>query len=267
MSKTPYPLNRDLQYFLAVYSAGTVSAGAELLGIDQGNLSRSLKRLEKNAQFKLFHRHHKGLLPTEQAKRLADSLKAMNEIWTQVKRDQPSPRTIKFGFHTSLGRTYFPGLLVQLEQLIDEVSFQVSLSRSSEITKMVMERQLDLGVVVNVVKSKDLVIRNYSEENIELVSRADNEKNQTYLINPEMLFSGRIIQGMAFDRVIEISDYELIAEICSRDLRFTGLVPSGVRMRYPQLKVRRVEREKIKVSLVTYPGSVIAPLLKKLKVP
>lgn len=57
--------SRQLEYFLAVFEAGSFRKAAETAGVTQPALTRSLKGLEEQLQVLLFERRSSGVLPTE----------------------------------------------------------------------------------------------------------------------------------------------------------------------------------------------------------
>lgn len=61
---------RQLQYFVAVYEAGTISAAARACAVAQPSLSKALQQLEDELQVQLFSRQSRGVTPTEDGERL-----------------------------------------------------------------------------------------------------------------------------------------------------------------------------------------------------
>ena len=52
---------RQIEIFYAVYSAGSISKAAELLGVSQPAVSKVLRHTEDSLGFPLFERHSSGL--------------------------------------------------------------------------------------------------------------------------------------------------------------------------------------------------------------
>lgn len=61
----------DLELLLALVRGGTLAGAAERLHLDTSTVFRSIKRLEKNLNERLFERSKQGYLPTELAQELA----------------------------------------------------------------------------------------------------------------------------------------------------------------------------------------------------
>jgi DNA-binding transcriptional LysR family regulator len=268
---SPYsPLDRDLVCFESIFRLGSISKAADDLEMDQGNLSRSLKRLEDSLGFRLFHRHKRGITPNAQAQMLAKRMKQMRAIWTSEgsfsNDSEKSVMKIRVGVHPSLGQTYLPQVLTCMASALTD-NIEVQLGTSREIIDRIMDRDLDIGIAVAPIKSKDLVFRSIGVESIDLVQGGTNTTEDfqgTLLLNPEMLYQGSIAKGFTFSKILYISSYELIASICEHNDNAVGVVPSGVRKRYSKLRVLRSLKANINVNLVTFPGSSVSRLLPSL---
>ncbi|RUO63754.1 LysR family transcriptional regulator [Pseudidiomarina insulisalsae] len=61
---------RQLQYFVAVYEQGSISAAARACHVAQPSLSKALQQLEDELQVQLFQRQSRGVTATEDGERL-----------------------------------------------------------------------------------------------------------------------------------------------------------------------------------------------------
>ncbi|RUO72279.1 LysR family transcriptional regulator [Pseudidiomarina sediminum] len=61
---------RQLQYFVAVYDEGSISAAARACNVAQPSLSKALQQLEDELRVQLFVRQSRGVTPTEDGERL-----------------------------------------------------------------------------------------------------------------------------------------------------------------------------------------------------
>jgi DNA-binding transcriptional LysR family regulator len=61
---------RQLQFFVAVAEAGTVSHAAQALSISQSSVTEAIKELEADLNVKLFERHPRGLSITHKGHQL-----------------------------------------------------------------------------------------------------------------------------------------------------------------------------------------------------
>ncbi len=81
----------DIRYFVVACDAGSFSAAARTLGIEQSTISRRIKRLETALQLPLFERHPEGLRPTEAAQPLLVHARAAAANMDALQRAAASP--------------------------------------------------------------------------------------------------------------------------------------------------------------------------------
>lgn len=85
-----------LKTFHAAAESGSLTAAAEALGVSQSAVSRQIAALEADLGVALFHRHARGLLPTEPGQKLFEiahhmaASAALAEARIKESRDQPS---------------------------------------------------------------------------------------------------------------------------------------------------------------------------------
>jgi LysR family transcriptional regulator, cell division regulator len=261
------PFIRELEVFRAAYREGSVSKASAALSMDQGNLSRLLQRLEEKLGTKLFMRHRGGIKPTFAAIGLHTTLEEMGSTWQKLERGGFSghqSRTIKLGMHSSLAHTYLGKMVSHLGEVHPDIYLDVRFDTSLEITRRVQQRKLDIGVVVNPIKSRDLIIKRFATERIVLCAQGGVSAEAVLLRNPQMLFMEKLIKHTKFKRVIDLSDYDVAASICEGDKRFCCIVPSTVKDRHTRLKTISELKGEIPVRLITFPGSSVVGLLTPL---
>ncbi|MEV6275415.1 LysR family transcriptional regulator [Nocardia sp. NPDC051832] len=85
----------QVRTFLAVYRAGTVTAGARLAGLSQPTVTAQLQALEKRLGYQLFERLPRGVAPTaaaaELAARVAGPLDALELAIGRPAQAEPAP--------------------------------------------------------------------------------------------------------------------------------------------------------------------------------
>jgi len=88
-----------LEDFIRVYEHQSITKAANILGVSQSNITKSIKKLEEQLSLQLFHRHTREIRPTEAADSLyitaCQSLKA-NELFLE------KARTFKLGEGVSI---------------------------------------------------------------------------------------------------------------------------------------------------------------------
>jgi len=76
----------DYRYFLAVVEAGSLSAAARRLGVDQPTVGRRIAALEQTLGVRLFHRHARGLSLSEAGRRIVSAIGSMAEAAATAER-------------------------------------------------------------------------------------------------------------------------------------------------------------------------------------
>ncbi|QFU21558.1 LysR family transcriptional regulator [Shewanella eurypsychrophilus] len=110
---------RALSYFIAVVERGSISGAAKECFIAQPSISAAISQLEAQLDTQLFHRHGKGVSPTESALRLYPlAQKLLNESQAiQSLFKQPEPQTpFRLGLIRSLGVHRMSALLKDFTQ-------------------------------------------------------------------------------------------------------------------------------------------------------
>ncbi|MFB6720195.1 LysR family transcriptional regulator [Kribbella sp. NPDC056345] len=89
-----------LRTFLAVHRAGSITGGAQVLGLSQPTVTAQLKTLERNLGRPLFDRLPRGVRPTsagnELARRIADPVDTLQALLS-TELDDPTPATLHLG--------------------------------------------------------------------------------------------------------------------------------------------------------------------------
>lgn len=262
------PLAREFQVFRAIYEAGSLSKASEKLDLDQGNISKTLKNLENHMELKLFVRHRSGVIPTPDAQALERALKEVSSIWEAAKKgayNGKTAQTLRIGAHKTIAQSYFPAVFETLQLKRPDAYLEIEFDTSYEITRKVMARKLDLGVVVNPIKSQDMIIKPLSKERIELCGQDPDQEDITLIRNPQMVYIEKLLKNAEFRKVIDVQDYDVAAAICEREPHFWAVLPSTVRERHASLKVLRSLKNEVDVKLITYPGSPVAGILAQIR--
>lgn len=121
---------RQLSYFVAVYEAGSVSAGARQLGISQPSLSAALSQLEQQLQVCLFQRIPKGVVATEEGERLyGHACNLLNQLQAVQNAFHPAPQRVQFklGLVKALGVERMSQLLKDFQQAAGALAVQMEL--------------------------------------------------------------------------------------------------------------------------------------------
>lgn len=145
---------RDIQIFRSVMRAGTTSKAATLLSISQPAVSQAIRRLETDAELRLFERVRSRLVPTQEAHAL---LIEVDRCFAGFELIEHRIRSLKsfgvgrlaIGSLPALGAGFMPRAIAafELESRRIQMSFQIMSSR--EVLQQVSAGQLDFGLMAD----------------------------------------------------------------------------------------------------------------------
>lgn len=149
----------DLQIFLAAHKAGTFSAAARALRIEQSTVSRRIASLESSLGAALFLRSRQGLVLTEQGERIVplalDAQDRINEL-AEVAHGRRVAGTVRVALTESMA-VY--GLAERLDKLLDaHPDLQIQLVTSTEASDL-GRREADVAVRLFQPRAGDLIAK------------------------------------------------------------------------------------------------------------
>src|SRR5262245_30614479 len=148
---------RDLEYFIVVAEHGQLGRAAELLGLSQPALSKSLKRLEDALEVRLFRRNASGMELTAEgslllarARELRDSLRNVAREVSDVSRGHAGH--INIGVGPNANDEFLLAAVTELLRTEPRITMKVIVSDQDEILPALRRGEID--VVVNLVYPK-----------------------------------------------------------------------------------------------------------------
>lgn len=258
--KTPF--HSDFELFLLVADKKNISKAAESLGVGQSGLSKAIRRLEDETRSPLFVRRNQGVELTREGQRLARALRASQSAWTQTfapdDEDHIEGR-FSLGGHSSVLSVYLPAGLAKILKVHPKISLDVVPGTSLETTRKVAGLKMDLGLVVNHVKSPDLIARKIATDFIGLWKRRQSEP-EFICYNPEMLDIGRHLRRLTGRRLVAIPDYPTIYRmILEGDC--AGLLPNTL-IAEPHLVINELKLREVQVSLIYHRQNAQRPVFR-----
>lgn len=160
----------DLEVFLAVAMAGSVTGGASRLGLTQPAVTRALQKLERELQADLFIRSRTGVVLTRAGKHLSASAKRLlagfEDVRSLLKEESEELHgTYSIGVHADLAGHTLPKFVARLLSENPNLELRLEHDLSREITRKVASLELDFGIVVNPLRYPDLTINKlYNDE-------------------------------------------------------------------------------------------------------
>jgi DNA-binding transcriptional LysR family regulator len=136
-----------LRTFLAVHRAGSITAGAETLGLSQPTVTGQLKTLEAALGRPLFERQARGVRPTTAgdalARRIAEPIDALHGLMRD-ELDAPSAATVHLGGPADfLSHQVLPALA---DRLAGGLQVRTTFGLPDELLDRLLNRSLDLVI-------------------------------------------------------------------------------------------------------------------------
>jgi DNA-binding transcriptional LysR family regulator len=246
------PLHPDCQMFLLVAEMKNISKAAETLGSGQSGVSKAIQRLEAELHCKLFIRRNQGVELTREGQRFLVGLLASQNAWAlSFNRQENLGLSGKYsiGGHNSVLTAFLAKPLSQLLLQHTSLDFEIIFNTSVETTRLVAALKLDFGVVINHVRSPDLVAKKIGEDFIALWKNK-NTSPKWICYNPEMLDVTKLTRRFQKRRLVAMTDYQLIYNMVLAG-ESEGLLPNGL-IKDPQIQNTSGKLREVQVSLICH---------------
>jgi DNA-binding transcriptional LysR family regulator len=186
---------RQLSYFLTAAQTQNFRKAAEICLVAQSALSRQIAGLEEELGVQLFERINQRVKLTpaghtfaEYAKTILEQLQNSQQAMAELKTGERG--LVLLGCVEALSTNFFPKLFAPFHRLYPNIQVRVVVRGALELTTMVEEGQLDLGLVLgSVERSELLVVKELFKEPLQLVVP----------VNHPLLAEG--VQGLSLEEV------------------------------------------------------------------
>lgn len=154
-------LNTAFRYFLAVVEAGSLTGAAWSLHVAPSAVSRMVRKLEEEYGVPLFERHGRGMVMTEAGEILAHSAKRGQLEAEHARMDildlrKTGTRLIRISANQAFGMDLLPDLMAQYQNTEADVSFELTLTRATDIHKRVQDGEDDIGIAYGIRPAVDV---------------------------------------------------------------------------------------------------------------
>ncbi|KAF0118552.1 MAG: LysR family transcriptional regulator [Rhodospirillaceae bacterium] len=196
------PLGMDwdkLRVFHAVVEAGSFTHAGELLNLSQSAISRQISTLEESLEVLLFHRHARGLIPTEQGSLLYEAVHdvfvklAQTELKLAESKDKPE------------------GLLIVTTPVVFGSFWLVPRMKSflDQYSAIQMNLKLDSGELDLSMREADVAVRFVPPRQPDLIQRHLRTLHYRVYASPDYLKHNgtpRVPRDLAHHRLINCDD-------------------------------------------------------------
>ncbi|WP_223428040.1 LysR family transcriptional regulator [Tateyamaria pelophila] len=170
--------HRELRVFLSIARAGSINAAAELIGMTQPALSRSLRRLEASLGAALFQRHAGGMTLTSfghavkrhgervefETSRLIEEIRMLNGAASGF---------VRVGLVPSAVNTLLEPTLAAVNRIAPEIQVQVIEGAGDTMLSAVASGQVDFAIIGDIAIdfAPDVVVTPIGDEEVCVAAR------------------------------------------------------------------------------------------------
>lgn len=166
---------QQLEYFLAIFQAGSITAAADRLHLAQPSLSEQIRRLEAELGIALFRRVGRGVVPTEAGEALRPHAESVLTGVATAREAVVAQRELQGGvatFGTFGTARYYPGvqIIADFRRRHPKVRVRLVGQNSSEVVDALRAGDLEAGLVVLPIDDRGLDVRPIMRDEVLFVS-------------------------------------------------------------------------------------------------
>lgn len=149
-----------LRHFYKLSQYRSINEAAELMGISQAGLSKSISALEAALDIPLFSRSNQGLTLTKEGELVLKSTKSIIEEAEMVERQLRSlkaasiPKILRIGMYDSIAVYFFSDLATYLNNIYQGLRIELVVDSSANLANRIQGGELDLTIGVNLEKKR-----------------------------------------------------------------------------------------------------------------
>jgi len=171
-------LSTSLGYFVKIAELGSFTAAARALRVSQPSLSVAVRKLEEELGTQLLVRSRRGVMLTRTGEVLLrqarHALSALSIARDEIHGLESEPRgKFTVGCHESLGAYCLPGFMARFLASYPGIELSLWNGNSREVQLAVVEREVDVGLVVNPEPHPDCVIQPLFQDRVEFIVSAE----------------------------------------------------------------------------------------------
>jgi DNA-binding transcriptional LysR family regulator len=197
--------HRQIETFAAVMKSGTVSRAAELLGITQPAVSRTIAELERGVGFLLFDRVRNRIIPTPEARLLyrevEASFRGMDTLRATAARirDHGSGQ-IRVGSLSALGSTLVPKAVRRFKEKHPEIGVTLMVLPSRDVRDGVASGEFDIGLAADEIDVSGVLHQPFVTPRMLCILPPDHPLTHKDIIRPQDLHELPFVAYVPEDR-------------------------------------------------------------------
>jgi len=229
---------RQLQTFLAVARAGSLTLAARELGASQPTVSLQIKALSQALAIELVERSGRGLRLTPggealtlYARSVLDGLRALQQHVEALKGGQAGSLTV--GASATAGGYVLPSMLSRFRSRFPRIEVQLHVDNPEHLFRDLLASALDVVFSVGVRTPPGLTVEAVCEEELTIVASPRHPLARRRRITPQDLSSQPLVTSVPG---------ALFRELVETKLREAGVTPRvAVEARHPEAMKKLVE--------------------------
>lgn len=222
---------KELVYIITIAQEKSIQAAAKKLYISQPALSKTLTKLERRLNTKLFTRKPSGVTLTASGEKYYNTAKKISKIYNDMKielndLDEQLTGNVVLGVPPFLSACILADIIEKFQSVAPHAKLSIVERSSTELTKQLKKGELDLVLVncnnneINKFENIDynnvytnnflFVYNKKSEANIQLLHKSpnptidlNNSKNLNFILTPSSQTSRTII-----DNIFHFANYQ-----------------------------------------------------------
>jgi DNA-binding transcriptional LysR family regulator len=140
---------RNLRQVLAIHRHGSFAKAAEVLGLSQPSLSKSIARLEDKLKVRVFARTAQGSALTPIGELIVSRAERIMAETKSLERDAAlaaggEAGQVRLGVGTLLGNAFLPRLLMQISERHPRLSLRIEFGDADRLAPQLVARELDI---------------------------------------------------------------------------------------------------------------------------
>jgi DNA-binding transcriptional LysR family regulator len=163
---------RHIHIFLQVVRCGSMTKGADALGMAQPPVSQAIAELEKHYGTPLFERRGRGVVPTPAGDLLASYVSHVEGLIAEAEnrlRDFVGHGDLRIGASRTTGTALLPQACVRFKEMFPQATLQLLVDNTARVVERLEKAELDVALVEGLVENPAIHLEPLSVDRLVLV--------------------------------------------------------------------------------------------------
>jgi len=178
---------RHFKIFIEVCETMNMTQAAERLYISQSAVSQAISDLEAYYGTKLFERLSKRIYLTDAGEKLLSYARHITKMTEEAEANIKSlseSGVIRIGASVTVGSAILPKLVKSFQNVSPTTSFEVIEDNTTVIESLILNNEVDLGLVEGEILSSDITIKPFLQDELILICGQEHPFSQKAVVFP-----------------------------------------------------------------------------------